>query len=150
MDDWMKDPNLSGISAEKLQMLQSMASMGNGKGPNELLPILMAAANTSREKGMQFSDAEMDLIIQVMKSSRSPEEAAKIDRMLQMLKLMKQRRILKRSNIRRCFYTFERMCVQAHSWDLFEFYSVSRMQLRSRVRAFTTACSRIFVRLPRN
>ena len=39
---------------------------------------------------MQFSDAEMDLIIQVMKSSRSPEEAAKIDRMLQMLKLMKR------------------------------------------------------------
>lgn len=27
MDDWMKDPNLSGIPAEKLQMLQSMASM---------------------------------------------------------------------------------------------------------------------------
>ena len=90
MDDWMKDPNLSGIPAEKLQMLQSMASMGNGKGPNELLPILMAAANNSREKGMQFSDAEMELIIQVMKSNRSPEEVAKIDRMLQMLKLMKQ------------------------------------------------------------
>lgn len=90
MDDWMKDPNLSGIPAEKLQMLQSMASMGNGKGPNELLPILMAAANTSREKGMQFSDAEMDLIIQVMKSNRSPEEVAKIDRMLQMLKLLKR------------------------------------------------------------
>ncbi|MFQ7290592.1 MAG: hypothetical protein ACLRPV_17760 [Lacrimispora saccharolytica] len=50
MDDWMKDPNLSGIPAEKLQMLQSMASMGNGKGPNELLPIPDGCRKTLPEK----------------------------------------------------------------------------------------------------
>ena len=32
MDDWTKDPNLSGIQKEKLQMLQSMAAMGTEKG----------------------------------------------------------------------------------------------------------------------
>lgn len=90
MADWTSDPKLAGIQAEKLSMLQSMAAMGKGKGPNELLPILMAAANTSREKGLQFSDAEMDQIISVLKMNRSSEETARIDRMLQMIRMMKK------------------------------------------------------------
>lgn len=90
MDDWTKDPNLSGIQKEKLQMLQSMAAMGNGKGVNELLPFLMTAANTSKEKGLQFSDSEIELVVQVMKKTKSPEETARIDRMLQMIKMLKK------------------------------------------------------------
>lgn len=90
MDDWTRDPNLSGIRKEKLQMLQSMAAMGSGKGVSELLPILMTAANTSREKGLQFNDAEIELIIQVMKQNKTPEETARIDQMLQMIKMLKK------------------------------------------------------------
>ena len=90
MDDWTKDPNLSGIQKEELQMLQSMAAMGNGKGVSELLPILMTAANTSKEKGLQFSNAEMELVIQVLKRNKSPEETARIDQMLQMIKMLKK------------------------------------------------------------
>lgn len=90
MDDWTKDPNLSGIQKEKLQMLQSMAAMGNGKEVSELLPILMTAANTSKEKGLQFSNAEMELVIQVLKRNKSPEETARIDQMLQMIKMLKK------------------------------------------------------------
>lgn len=90
MDDWTKDPNLSGIPREKLQMLQSMAAMGNGKGVNELLPVLMAAANTSRDRGLQFNDAEMELVIQVLKQNKPPQEIAKIDQMIQMMKMIRK------------------------------------------------------------
>ena len=90
MDDWTRDPNLSGIRKEKLQMLQSMAAMGSGKGVSELLPNLMTTANTSREKGLQFSEAEIELIIQVMKQNKTPEETARIDQMLQMIKMLKK------------------------------------------------------------
>ena len=50
MDDWTKDPNLSVFRKKKLQMLQSMAAMGNGKGVSELLPILMTAAIPPKRK----------------------------------------------------------------------------------------------------
>ena len=50
----------------------------------------MTAANTSREKGLQFSDAEIELIIQVMKQNKTPEETARIDQMLQMIKMLKK------------------------------------------------------------
>lgn len=90
MTDWTNDPKLAGIQADKLKMLQSMAAMGIGKGPNELLPILMQAAASSREKGLQFSDSEIEQIVAFLKTNRPPEETARIDRMLQMIRLMKK------------------------------------------------------------
>ena len=50
----------------------------------------MTAANTSKEKGLQFSNAEMELVIQVLKRNKSPEETARIDQMLQMIKMLKK------------------------------------------------------------
>lgn len=90
MMDWTNDPKLAGIQTEKLKMLQSMAAMGIGKGPNELLPLLMEAAASSKQKGLQFNDNEIEQIITVLKMNRSPEETARIDRMLQMIRLMKR------------------------------------------------------------
>lgn len=90
MTDWTNDPSLSGIQEEKLKMLRSMAAMGIGKGPNELLPLLLEASEASKKKGLQFSDHEIDQIIQVLKINKSPEETAKIDRMIQMIRLMKR------------------------------------------------------------
>ncbi|MCI5649793.1 MAG: hypothetical protein ACI4EG_12740 [Fusicatenibacter sp.] len=86
--DWTSDPSLSGIDFAKLQMLRSMAESGKGKTQTELLPFLMAASSTSRKKGMQFSSAEMELIVNALKSGKSREEAAKIDQMMQIIRKM--------------------------------------------------------------
>ena len=70
---WTKDPSLAGLDPAKLAMLNSFAQQGAGKNPQELLPLLMAAASQSRAKGTRFSREEMDAIIQVLwtLSSRS-------------------------------------------------------------------------------
>ena len=88
--DWMNNPNLAGIDPAKLAMLQSLASQGSQKSPKELLPFLMAAASSSQKNGTQFSRDEMDVIVEVLKSGKSREEAAKIDQMMQIMKMMKK------------------------------------------------------------
>lgn len=86
---WMNDPSLKGIDSAKLQMLMQFANQGKGKSQNDLLPFLMAAARQSQSNGTSFSAQEADLIIQVMKQGKSPEETARIDRMITMLRQMK-------------------------------------------------------------
>ena len=88
--DWMNNPNLAGIDPAKLAMLQSLASLGCQKSQKELLPFLMAAASSSQKNGTQFSRDEMDVIVEVLKSGKSREEAAKIDQMMQIMKMMKK------------------------------------------------------------
>lgn len=89
---WMKDPSLKGIDHAKLQMLMNFASQGKGKSQNDMLPFLMAAARQSQASGTSFSSQEADLIVNVMKQGKSPEEAAKIDRMITMLRQMRKGR----------------------------------------------------------
>ena len=84
---WTKDPSLAGLDPVKLAMLNSFAQQGSGKSPQELLPLLMAAASQSRAKGTRFSREEMDAIIQVLKAGKSPEETARMDKIIQMMKM---------------------------------------------------------------
>ena len=83
---WTKDPSLAGLDPAKLAMLNSFARQGAGKSPQELLPLLMAAASQSRAKGTRFSREEMESIIQVLKVGKSPEEIARMDQIIQMMK----------------------------------------------------------------
>lgn len=84
---WTKDPSLAGMDPAKLAMLNSFAQQSSGKSPQELLPLLMAAASQSRAKGTRFSREEMDAIIQVLKAGKSPEETARMDKIIQMMKM---------------------------------------------------------------
>ena len=91
-DNWMNHASLQGIDPAKLQMLSQMASQGQQqtKSQADLIPFLMMAANSSKEKGMQFSGQEMDMIVQVLKMGKSPQEIAQMDQMLMLLKMMKR------------------------------------------------------------
>ena len=88
--DWTKNPGRAGIDPAKLAMLQSLASQGSGKKQNELLPFLMAAASTAKQEGKQFTAEEMDLIAEVLKSGKTPEETAQIDKMMHLMKMLKK------------------------------------------------------------
>lgn len=89
-DSWTQNPALGGIDPAKLQMLMNMADQAKGKGPNELLPFLMAASAQSKENNMAFNASETDAIIEVMKMGKSPEEIQRIDRICAMMKMIKK------------------------------------------------------------
>ncbi|WP_434309058.1 hypothetical protein [Hominifimenecus sp. rT4P-3] len=78
-NNWQNDPSLQNISADKMQYLMKMMSEVNGKDKNSLLPFLMGLSSSSEQNGMDFSDNETDLILQVLSQKMTPEERSKID-----------------------------------------------------------------------
>lgn len=91
-NSWMENPTLNGIDKSKLEMLSQFAAQGQSqtKSQSDLMPFLMMAANTSKEKGMQFTGNEMNMIIEVLKMGKSKEEIAQIEKMMMLLKMMKR------------------------------------------------------------
>lgn len=87
-NSWVDHPNLAGLDPAKLAILNSFAQQGAGKSPQELFPLLMSAASQNRANGTRFSSEEISAIIEVLKTGKSPEEKARMDKIIQMMKLI--------------------------------------------------------------
>ena len=81
-DNWQDNPKLAGIDKNKLDMLQQMARQGAGKSPSDLLPFI-------RNAGLNFNSNEINTIIEVLKMGKSPRERAKLDKVVNLMKMMK-------------------------------------------------------------
>ncbi len=86
---WMNNPKLAGMDESKLAMLNALAEQGSSKKtPQELLPFLMSAASANKSKGVHFSPQEIEAIIQVLKTGKSPDQVARMDKILQIFKML--------------------------------------------------------------
>lgn len=91
--DLLNNPQLrQGVSPEKLQLLMELA---NSNSPNTSTPQAMAeslktASESAKNKGMDFSSTERDLIIEVLKQGMPPQEQKKVDLLMQMMKNMRK------------------------------------------------------------
>lgn len=88
--DWMKNPKLAGMDPAKLEMLQNLANQGSQKSQQELLPFLMSLSNPGNQNGLSFQPNEANAIIEVLKMGKSPQEQAKLDKIIQLMKMMKR------------------------------------------------------------
>ena len=70
-DDWRNNPKLAGMDRSKLDMLQNLASQGSSKG------------------GLKFNADEISAIIEVLKMGKSPAEAQKLDKVVNLMKMMR-------------------------------------------------------------
>lgn len=86
---WVNDPSLKNIDTAKLQMLLSLANQGSNKSVAEMLPFLASVSSQAKSSGKSFSSEETDLILNVLKQGKSPQEIAKIERILDIYKKMK-------------------------------------------------------------
>lgn len=85
--NWFENPALNNIDPAKLQMLLSMSDQAKGKNQSDLLPFLMSAMSQQKSGAkMNFSQEEIDTIINVMKIGKSPQEIKRIDRMCNIIK----------------------------------------------------------------
>lgn len=87
-DEWKTDPKLKGIDRNKLDMLQNLAEKGNGKSASDMLPYLMSAAASGKKNGLHFSQNEISAVLEVMKAGKSPQESAKIDRIVNLMRMI--------------------------------------------------------------
>lgn len=88
-EDWKDNPRLSGMDKGKLDMLQKLAEQGNGKSASDMLPFLMNAAAQGRNNGLNFSSGEISAVLEVLKMGKSPAEAAKIDQIVNLMRMIR-------------------------------------------------------------
>ena len=88
-EDWKKDPKLEDIDAAKLDMLQKLAEKGSGKSDSDMLPFLMSAAASGKKNGLNFSQNEISAVLEVMKTGKSPQEIAKIDKIVNLMRMIR-------------------------------------------------------------
>ena len=88
-ENWQDNPRLAGMDRGKLDLLQQMAQQGAGKSPSDLLPFIMNAASQGRNAGLNFNPQEINTIIKVLKMGKSPQERAKLDKVVNLMKMMK-------------------------------------------------------------
>ena len=79
-DDWRNNPKLAGMDRSKLDMLQNLASQGSSKGAN---------AAQGKKGGLKFNADEISAIIEVLKMGKSPAEAQKLDKVVNLMKMMR-------------------------------------------------------------
>lgn len=84
-----QSPLLKNMSPEKLEFLMNFASAKKPTDIKEMMPFLLGTMNSAKSNGIQFTDPETELLINILKQNMSAEEAAKADKII---KLMKQRR----------------------------------------------------------
>lgn len=88
-NDWRENPKLAQMDKSKLDMLQNFAEQGITKSPTDLLPFIMNAAAQGKNAGLNFNSNEISTIIEVLKMGKSPEEAAKLDRVVNLMKMIR-------------------------------------------------------------
>ena len=88
-ENWQDNPKLAGMDRSKLDMLQQMAQQGAGKSPSDLLPFIMNAAAKGKSAGLRSNPNEINTIIEVLKMGKSPQERAKLDQVVNLMKMMR-------------------------------------------------------------
>lgn len=83
-NDWMKDESLKNIDPYKLEFLQALVFESNNLKKEQMLPFLMAVMKRGQEKKVTFSDDEINAIVTVLRKHASPDELAKIEKIMAM------------------------------------------------------------------
>lgn len=88
-EDWKENPELKNMDKSKLDMLQQLADQGAGKNPSDMLPFLMEAVSREKKNGLNFSQPEISAILDVLKAGKSPQEQAKMDRIIGLMRMIR-------------------------------------------------------------
>ena len=86
---WQNNPKLADMDKSKLEMLQNLAEQGTGKNASDMLPFLMSAATQGKNSGLRFSSEEISTVLKVLKMGKSPQEAAKLDRIVSLMRMIR-------------------------------------------------------------
>ncbi|MDE6893189.1 MAG: hypothetical protein K2P50_15480 [Lachnospiraceae bacterium] len=83
-NDWMRDESLKDIEPYKLEFLQALVFESSNLKKEQMIPFLMAVAKRGQEKKVSFSDKEIDAVVAVLRKHASPDEIAKIEKVMAM------------------------------------------------------------------
>ena len=86
MDDFLRNnPLLNGMDPVKLNFILNFASKEKPKNMRDAMPFLMANMNIAKKEHIQFSNAEIRLIADILCKDLSQAEQEKVKQIMSML-----------------------------------------------------------------
>lgn len=87
--NWMQDSELSNISKEKLMLINSFLTDTSRMSQKEMMMFIMNVMKKCKQQNITFSKEEMEQIMAVVRKHATPDEIAKIDKVMKMQNMMK-------------------------------------------------------------
>lgn len=78
------------IPPEKLNFLMQFANQQHSNNAKDMASELTQAASNAKQNGIEFSETERDLLIDILKQNMSEEERKKTDMLLTLMQNMKR------------------------------------------------------------
>ena len=86
--NWMQDEELSNISKDKLMLINSFLTDTSKMNQKEIMMFIMNVIKKCKEQNISFSKEEMTQIMGIVKKHATPDEIAKIDKIMKMQNMM--------------------------------------------------------------
>ena len=86
--NWMQDEELSNISKDKLMLINSFLTDTSKMSQKEIMMFIMNVIKKCKEQNISFSKEEMTQIMGIVKKHATPDEIAKIDKIMKMQNMM--------------------------------------------------------------
>ena len=79
------NPEFSSINPQKLELIDDFVQQNQGKKVQELIPQFIALKSKMVQKGLSFTPAESELMMNVLKQSMTPDEQKRVEQMHNMV-----------------------------------------------------------------
>ena len=86
--NWMQDSELSNISKDKLMLINSFLTDTSKMNQKEMMMFIMNVMKKCKQQNITFSKKEMEQIMAVVRKHATPDEIAKIDKVMKMQNIM--------------------------------------------------------------
>lgn len=81
----LNNPALLGMDPAKLNFIKNFAQKSKPDSMKDAMPFLLANMNQAKKENINFSNSEVQLIAEILTKDFSPEEKAKVKRIMTML-----------------------------------------------------------------
>lgn len=85
--NWANDPAVRKIDIRKLSILMALINQSEGKSFNEMIPAIIEANKNLTAMGLAFTNDEVRLIFDVLKSDMSEEELQQFNKLRSLMNL---------------------------------------------------------------
>ena len=73
------------IDTKKMKLINEFMEMSKGRSTDEILPILLAVSQKSKQMGLSFTKEETLTLVNQLKTNMSESEKAKVDMLVNMM-----------------------------------------------------------------
>lgn len=78
---WLEHPALKDMDPEKKKILLALISNTKGKPMTQTVPLIIAAMDGLKKKGLSFNETERELIFDILSQDLSPSEKMKVQKL---------------------------------------------------------------------